>query len=225
MQQTSVSTSSGPRVTTCASPLIRTPPTRSYDERRPNLSIVELMIAGGGLALCERLTQRDDAPLLAVSALALRKEALAAGASAFLQKPLEPLQFVSTVRDLLGSSALRAPRSDARQLMERLSTGDARLDEILCGGFIANAITMISGEPGTARRSLRSSASSGTRHLNVLRSISRPCRSRSTSSFAMGSQWSSSTRNRLEIPSSMTIWVMHSTATAWSVCSTVSMPW
>lgn len=28
-----------------------------------------------------------------------------AGADAFLMKPLEPLQFVSTVKDLLGSSA------------------------------------------------------------------------------------------------------------------------
>jgi FixJ family two-component response regulator len=41
-----------------------------------------------------------------VSALALHDEALVAGASAFLQKPFEQLQFVSTVRDLLGSSAL-----------------------------------------------------------------------------------------------------------------------
>jgi len=77
-----------------------------YVERRPNLSIVELMIAGGGLALCERLTRDDSAPLLAVSTLALRDEALAAGASAFLEKPFEPLQFVSTVQDLLGASAL-----------------------------------------------------------------------------------------------------------------------
>ncbi len=77
-----------------------------YVERRPNLSIVELMIAGGGLALCQRLTRDDAVPLLAVSSLALRDDALAAGASAFLEKPLEPLQFVSTVRDLLGASAL-----------------------------------------------------------------------------------------------------------------------
>jgi len=33
-------------------------------------------------------------------------EALAAGASAFLTKPVVALEFVSTVRDLLGSSAL-----------------------------------------------------------------------------------------------------------------------
>ena len=64
------------------------------------------MISGGGLALCALLAQDDHAPVLAVSTLALRDEALAAGASAFLAKPFEPLQFVSTVRDLLGDSAL-----------------------------------------------------------------------------------------------------------------------
>src|SRR3954469_1690748 len=41
-------------------------------ERRPSLAIVELMISGGGLGLCERLSR--DAPVLAVSTLALRDE-------------------------------------------------------------------------------------------------------------------------------------------------------
>lgn len=79
---------------------------RLFAQRRPNLSVVELMTAGGGLALCQELARDESAPVLAVSALALQDDALAAGASAFLQKPIEPLQFVSTVRDLLGSSAL-----------------------------------------------------------------------------------------------------------------------
>ena len=74
-------------------------------DRRPDLSIVDLMITGGGLELCARLARRD-APVLAMAALDLADEALAAGASAFLAKPVVPLQFVSTVRDLLGSSAL-----------------------------------------------------------------------------------------------------------------------
>jgi DNA-binding transcriptional MerR regulator len=77
-----------------------------YVERHPNLSIVELMIPGGGLAVCARLARDASVPVLAVSALALRDEALEAGASAFLDKPFEPLQFISTVRDLLGDSAL-----------------------------------------------------------------------------------------------------------------------
>jgi DNA-binding transcriptional MerR regulator len=87
---------------------------RLQRDEAPDLVIVELMIAGGGLQLCERLSQAGDLPLLAVSALDLADKALDAGAAAFLTKPIEPLQFVSTVRDLLGQSALtRATRSVA----------------------------------------------------------------------------------------------------------------
>ena len=78
-----------------------------FVELRPQLSILELMISGGGLELCARLAA--ESPVLAMSPLDLRDEALAAGASAFLAKPVVPLQFVSTVRDLLGSSALTRP--------------------------------------------------------------------------------------------------------------------
>lgn len=78
---------------------------RSFVEHRPNLSVVDLVMPGG-LELCRHLAQDETAPVLAVSALAFLDEALAAGASAVLQKPFEQLQFVSTVRDLLGSSAL-----------------------------------------------------------------------------------------------------------------------
>ena len=79
-------------------------------ESSPQLAIVELMISGGrGADLCRRLKQEDDAgAVLAISVLQARDEALAAGADAFLQKPLDPLEFVSTVKDLLGASALVA---------------------------------------------------------------------------------------------------------------------
>jgi len=79
----------------------------------PQLAIVELMISGGrGVELCRRLKQRDDAgAVLAISVLEARDEALAAGADAFLQKPLDPLELVSTVKDLLGASALVARRA------------------------------------------------------------------------------------------------------------------
>jgi DNA-binding response OmpR family regulator len=66
-----------------------------------------LTISGGvGRELCERLKRRRATPLLTISSLELREEALAAGADAFLQKPLDPLEVVSTVKDLLGHSAL-----------------------------------------------------------------------------------------------------------------------
>ena len=67
------------------------------------------MISGGrGAELCRRLKQHNGGAVLAISVLQARDEALAAGADAFLQKPLDPLEFVSTVKDLLGASALVA---------------------------------------------------------------------------------------------------------------------
>jgi len=79
-------------------------------ESSPQLAIVEMMISGGrGAELCRRLKQQNEAgAVLAISVLQARDEALAAGADAFLQKPLDPLEFVSTVKDLLGASALVA---------------------------------------------------------------------------------------------------------------------
>jgi len=69
------------------------------------------MISGGlGADLCRRLKQHDAGAVLAISVLEARDEALAAGADAFLQKPLDPLELVSTVKDLLGASALVAHR-------------------------------------------------------------------------------------------------------------------
>jgi DNA-binding transcriptional MerR regulator len=78
-----------------------------FASRQPALSIVELMISGGvGRELCQRLKRRRETPLLCISSLDLREQALAAGADAFLKKPLEPLQLASTVRELLGRSGL-----------------------------------------------------------------------------------------------------------------------
>jgi DNA-binding transcriptional MerR regulator len=77
----------------------------------PALSIVELMISGGvGRAVCERLKQRRGTPVLCISSLDLGEQALAAGADAFLKKPLEPQQLVATVKELLGHN-----RTDARR--------------------------------------------------------------------------------------------------------------
>jgi CheY-like chemotaxis protein len=76
---------------------------------RPELAIVDLMISGGqGAQLCERLKHDDAGAVLAVSVLQAGDDALVAGADAFLQKPLDPLELVSTVKDLLGASALVA---------------------------------------------------------------------------------------------------------------------
>jgi DNA-binding transcriptional MerR regulator len=84
----------------------------AFAERPPRVVIVDLLISGGaGLRLCRELAEAGTARLLAVSALASAEDALHAGASAFLQKPLDPLRLVAVVRDLLrpGMSAGRAP--------------------------------------------------------------------------------------------------------------------
>lgn len=80
---------------------------RSFLDNSPSLVVVEVLISGGsGFSLCRFFKQDHDVPVVAVSALECRDRALEAGADAFLRKPLEPLLFVSTVRDLLGSSAI-----------------------------------------------------------------------------------------------------------------------
>jgi DNA-binding transcriptional MerR regulator len=78
----------------------------------PSVLIVDLLISGGaGLELCRAARDKGSVPVLAVSAVDSRDQALAAGAEAFLVKPLQPLQFVSTVRDLIGTSAFLRQRS------------------------------------------------------------------------------------------------------------------
>jgi len=78
----------------------------------PSVLVVDLLIAGGaGLALCRAAQDNGSVPVLAVSAVDSRDQAFAAGAEAFLVKPLDPLQFVSTVRDLVGTSAFLRQRS------------------------------------------------------------------------------------------------------------------
>jgi CheY-like chemotaxis protein len=72
----------------------------------PSVLVVDLLISGGaGLALCRTARDNGPVPVLAVSAVDQRDQAFAAGAEAFLLKPLDPLQFVSTIRDLIGTSA------------------------------------------------------------------------------------------------------------------------
>jgi DNA-binding transcriptional MerR regulator len=80
----------------------------------PDVVIIDLLISGGeGVETCRSIKRMTEAPLIAISALEARDEAMAAGADAFLQKPLDSLQLVSTIRDLLGSSAfLRTPASE-----------------------------------------------------------------------------------------------------------------
>lgn len=80
-------------------------------DRRPDLSVVELLISGGGGAeLCARLKAQTGGAVIAISTLDVEDAAMRSGADAFLTKPLDPLILVSTIKDLLGESALVRPR-------------------------------------------------------------------------------------------------------------------
>lgn len=83
-----------------------------FEERSPDLVLIDLLISGGaGFRLCAEFTAKSSTPVIAVAAIEEPEEAIRAGASAFLSKPLDPLKLVSTVRDLLGTSAVsRLPR-------------------------------------------------------------------------------------------------------------------
>jgi DNA-binding transcriptional MerR regulator len=85
---------------------------RKFDELSPSMTVIDLLISpGSGLELCRQLKQRSRAPVLAISTLETSDQALEAGADGFLQKPLDPLQLVSAVKDLLGASAFLRPGS------------------------------------------------------------------------------------------------------------------
>ena len=78
-----------------------------FAERSPDLVLLDLLISGGaGFRLTRALRAESDVGILAVASMDAAAEALLLGASAFMRKPLERLALVSTVRDLLGTSAL-----------------------------------------------------------------------------------------------------------------------
>jgi CheY-like chemotaxis protein len=89
--------------------------TRKFEELAPSLVVIDLLISGGsGLQLCRQLKLRSRVPVLAISTLETSDQALEAGADGFLQKPLDPLQLISAVKDLLGASAFLRSRSARR---------------------------------------------------------------------------------------------------------------
>jgi DNA-binding transcriptional MerR regulator/CheY-like chemotaxis protein len=82
---------------------------------RPVVAVVELLISGGaGLELCRSLHQHG-VPVIAASVLNCRDEALAAGASYFLAKPLDSRQLPGLVAACAGGEvALGSGRQAVR---------------------------------------------------------------------------------------------------------------
>lgn len=86
-----------------------------FEEQSPDVVVIDLLISGGaGFRLCGEFAAKGTAQVLAVSAIDSADEAMRSGAAAFLRKPLEPLTLVSTVRDLLGTSALARQRQQSK---------------------------------------------------------------------------------------------------------------
>jgi len=81
------------------------------EQEPPSLAVIDLLISGGkGAELCLLTRRHLGIPILATSTFESHDVALDAGADAFLSKPIDPLRYVSTVRDLLGTSAyVRTP--------------------------------------------------------------------------------------------------------------------
>ena len=166
------------------------------EQRLPQLAVIELLISGGtGADLCQRLKEAGVPACLVISTLDARDQALAAGADAFLRKPLDPLQFVSTVKDLLGKSAFLQGRDVA--MSERLLSGHPRLDGVLGGGLPVDAINMLIGLPGTGKTILAQQYLFANATHRAARPVPRRrCRSRSKRSSATARASASSTLER-----------------------------
>jgi DNA-binding transcriptional MerR regulator len=90
----------------------------SFEERSPDVVVLDLLISGGaGFRLLKDFASAETTQVIAVSVLESGDEAIAAGAAAFLSKPVKPLSLASTVRDLLGATPLSDPLS--RPLVDR----------------------------------------------------------------------------------------------------------
>jgi CheY-like chemotaxis protein len=86
---------------------------RLFADDRPRLVVIDLLAsAGTGADLCRLVRRQSAVPILAVSALADLDRALSAGASAFLPKPLDAVDFIATVKDLLGMCAHPGGKSE-----------------------------------------------------------------------------------------------------------------
>jgi CheY-like chemotaxis protein len=88
-----------------------------FEERSPDVVLIDLLISGGaGFRLVAEFASKGTAQILAVASIDSVGEAIRSGAAAFMRKPLDQLQLVSAVKDLLGTSALvrrsQAPQPD-----------------------------------------------------------------------------------------------------------------
>lgn len=83
-------------------------------ETTPDLVIIDLLVSGRhGLQMCLQLPQQLGIPVLAISTLNLRAEAIRAGAAGFLLKPIQPQRLATVVQHLLSPRSLITARRAA----------------------------------------------------------------------------------------------------------------
>jgi CheY-like chemotaxis protein len=88
------------------------------EERQPDLIIVDIILPGlNGLKVCQALKTNPRTapiPVLVFSVLDLRDRAVAAGADAFLLKPLEEPELIAEIKRLLAVSTVRGQEEAPR---------------------------------------------------------------------------------------------------------------
>ena len=170
---------------------------RASSSNSPQLAVIELLISGGtGAHLCQRLKKPEFPRAGDLDARRARPGARS-GADAFLRKPLDPLQFVSTVKDLLEERSYNARRRDERASRERPFPPRRRARRRPPGRRNQHA-----HRSGTGKTILANNTCSRTRRSSGPPSTSPRCRSRSTKSSATGRASASSTRQRSATQSS-----------------------
>ena len=124
-------------------------PSSCWTRNRARLAVIDLLISGGaGLELCRFVREHLDIPVVAVSVLDSRDQALESGADAFLPKPLDHLRFVSTVQISSERAYLHSRvEPNERPAPERLASARSRPRR----WSPVDAINLIIGRPGTGK--------------------------------------------------------------------------
>jgi two-component system, OmpR family, KDP operon response regulator KdpE len=91
---------------------------RAFHENEFDLAILDIILPGqlDGLALCRRIREFSDLPVMMLSAQAISEhdivEGLQAGADEYLVKPVRSNEFIARVRALLRRAALNTPTTE-----------------------------------------------------------------------------------------------------------------
>jgi response regulator RpfG family c-di-GMP phosphodiesterase len=153
---------------------------RSLAEGVPDVIVLDVGLPGvDGVFYCERLRESPRTkrvPILAISGSEdAGRQAVAAGANAFLHKPLEPLTLLSTVQRLAGLAPLEHHDASGAGELRRLIDIGERQHDLLTGAYrqtlAALADALESRDAGTSAHSHRVTAYATRLTLEVAPSL------------------------------------------------------